>query len=175
VYIRKELAESLTPVYVARYGMDLGPDAHETAIGDGALDFKPGALRFELSNYNYMGLAAVEPSLELIHALGVEQIEPHVRGLAARLASGMLELGLPVSGGEPGPHLAHIVAVGESGGGRHYSADDPAMNELFQHLRENRVNISIRRGILRMSIGLYNNEDDIDRVIDVSREWVADR
>jgi selenocysteine lyase/cysteine desulfurase len=67
------------------------------------------------------------------------------------------------------------VAVGESGGGRHYSADDPAMNELFQHLRENRVNISIRRGILRMSIGLYNNEDDIDRVIDVSREWVADR
>ncbi len=175
VYIRKDLAESLTPVYVARYGMDLGPDAHETAIGDGGLDFKPGARRFELSNYNYMGLAAVEPSLELLHALGVDQIESHVRGLGGRLASGLLELGLPVAGGRPGPHLAHIVAVGESGGGRHYSADDPAMNELFEHLRHNRINISIRRGILRMSVGLYNDESDIDRVIDVSREWVAGR
>ena len=87
LYIRRELAEALTPVFVARYGMDLGPEAHETAIGNGGLDFKPGALRFELSNYNYMGLAAVEPSLALIHALGVSQIESHVRGLAARLAS----------------------------------------------------------------------------------------
>jgi len=175
LYLRRDLAESLTPVYVARYGMDLGPDAHETAIGPGKLDFKPGALRYELSNYNYMGLAAVEPSLELIHALGVDQIEPHVRGLAARLASGMLELGLPVAGGDPGPHLAHIVAVGESGGGRHYSADDPAMNELYDHLIRNKVAISIRRGILRMSVGLYNNEDDIDRVVELSREWLESR
>jgi selenocysteine lyase/cysteine desulfurase len=172
VFIRKELAETLTPVYVARYGIDLGPDAHETAIGNGGLDFKPGALRFELSNYNYVGLAAAEASLELIQALGVDRIEPHVRGLGARLASGLLELGLPVAGGEPGPHLAHIVSVGEGVGGRHYGADDPAMNDLFQHLRENRINLSIRRGVLRMSIGLYNNEEDMDRVVEVCREWV---
>jgi len=175
VYIRKELAEALNPVFVARYGMDLGPDAHETAIGDGALNFKPGSLRFELSNYNYLGLAAVEPSLELILDIGVDVIEPHVRGLAARLASGMLELGLPVVGGEPGPHLAHIVAVGESGGGRHYEADDPAMNELHDHLTRNNVGLSIRRGVLRMSVGLYNDEADIDRVIELAREWLEVR
>jgi selenocysteine lyase/cysteine desulfurase len=172
MYIRRELAEKLIPVYVARYGMDLGPGAHETAIGAGDLDFKPGALRFELSNYNYMGLATVEPSLELIHAIGVQKIEAHVRGLAARLASGFLEMGLPVAGGEPGPHLAHIVAVGESGGGRHYSADDPAMNDLYEHLTANGVGISIRRGVLRMSVAVYNNTDDIDRVLELSRDWV---
>ena len=175
LYIRRDLAESMNPVHVARYGMDLGPDAHETAIGDGALDFKPGALRFELSNYNYIGLAAVEASLDLIHALGMDQIEPHVRGLAARLASGLLNLGLPVAGGAPGPHLAHIVAVGESGGGRHYGADDPAMNELHEHLTRNGIKLSIRRGVLRMSIGLYNNEADMDRVIALCREWVGTR
>ncbi len=175
VYIRRELAEALTPVYVARYGMDLGPDAHETAIGDGDLAFKPGALRFELSNYNYMGLATVEPSLELIRALGVGTIEEHVRGLATRLATGFLEMGLPVAGGEPGPHLAHIVAVGESGGGRHYSADDPAMNQLYQYLTKNGVGISIRRGVLRMSVAVYNNTEDIDRVLKLSREWKEGR
>jgi len=175
LYIRKELAESMNPVHVARYGMDLGPDAHETDIGAGELNFKAGALRFELSNYNYMGLAAVEASLELIHAIGMDCIEPHVRGLAARLASGMLELGLPVAGGEPGLHLAQIVAVGESGGGRHYSAADPAMNQLHEHLTLNGVHLSIRRGVLRMSVGLYNNEEDIDRVVALSRDWAGGR
>ena len=172
LYIRKSLADSMNPVHVARYGIDLGPDAHETAIGEGELNFKTGALRFELSNYNYIGLAAVEASLELIRSIGVDRIEPHVRGLAARLVSGFLEMGLPVAGGEPGPHLAHIVAVGESGGGRHYSADDPAMNQLHQHLTDNGVHLSIRRGVLRMSVGLYNNEEDIDRVLALSRDWV---
>jgi cysteine desulfurase/selenocysteine lyase len=175
LFVRREVAERLTPVYAARYGMDLGPDAHETAIGSGDLNFKPGALRFELSNYNYVGLAAVEPSLELILSLGVKRIEAHVRGLAARLASGLLELGLPVVGGRPGPHLAHIVAVGESGGSRHYGADDPAMNDLYEHLTTNRVSLSVRRGVLRMSLAVYNDDTDVDRVLGLAREWVDSR
>jgi cysteine desulfurase/selenocysteine lyase len=171
LYIRRELAEEMTPTHVARYGVDLGPEAHETAISDGEIHFQPGARRFELSNYNYMGLAAVEASLELIHSIGVKDIERHVRELAARLAKGLLELGLPVAGGEPGPHLAHIVAVGESGGGRHYSADDPAMNELHEHLTNNQIRLSIRKGVLRMSVGVYNTREDVDRVIQICREW----
>jgi cysteine desulfurase/selenocysteine lyase len=175
LYVRRELAETMTPAHVARYGVDLGPEAHETAISDGEIHFQPGARRFELSNYNYLGLAAVEASLELIHSLGMGAIEGHVRSLAARLASGLLELGLPVTGGDPGPQLAHIVAVGESGGGRHYSADDPAMNDLHQHLTENQVRLSVRKGVLRMSIGVYNTEDDMDRVIELCRGWLKGR
>ena len=175
LFIRRELAERMDPIHVARYGIDLGPEAHETAIAPGELTFQPGARRFELSNYSYVGLAAVEASLELIHSLGVGAIENHVRGLATRLASGLLELGLPVAGRAPGPHLAHIVAVGESGGGRHYSAADPAMNELHQHLTENGVRHSIRSGVLRMSIALYNTEADMDRVIALAKAWVEAR
>ena len=77
------------------------------------------------------------------------------------------------AGGPPGADLAHIVSVGKSGGGRHYTADDPAMNELYEHLMRNGVRLSIRRGVLRMSIGVYNNEEDIDRVISLSRDWLA--
>jgi len=172
LYVKKELAETMTPVHVARYGVDLGSDAHETAITSGELAFKPGALRFDLSNYNYIGLAAVEASLDIIHAIGMDQIEAHLKGLSNRLAGGLLELGLPVAGGTPGPHLAQIVAVGQSGGGRHDGADDPAMNDLHRHLTSNDITLSIRRGVLRMSIGLYNNEEDIDRVVELCREWV---
>lgn len=171
LYVKKELAEAITPVFAARYGVELGAGAHETAIGEGDLEFKAGALRFELSNYNYVGLAAVERSLDILHAVGMEEVEKHLRHLAARLASGLLALGLPVVGGEPGPHLAHIVAVGERGGGRHDSADDPAMNRLHEHLTAKDVRLSIRRGVLRMSVGVYNDADDIERVVALAREW----
>lgn len=168
LYVRREVADRLTPGSVGRYGVDVGEGAHETALGDGALVFKPGALRFDLSNYNYLGAAATETALAHIRELGVPNIEAHVRALAARLAEGLLSLGLPVAGGAPGPHLSHIVAVGESGGGRHSTADDPRMNVLSRHLRNSGVVHSIRRGVLRFSVGVYNDAADIDRVVELA-------
>ncbi len=173
LFLKRELADAMNPVFAARYSVELGADAHETAISDGTFRFKAGARRFELSNYNYVGLAAVEASLGLLLDLGMEAVETHLRGLSVRLARGLLDLGLPVAGGEPGPHLAQIVAVGESGGGRHDGADDPAMNDLHRHLTENGVRLSVRRGVLRMSLGIYNTEEDVDRVVELCREWVS--
>jgi cysteine desulfurase/selenocysteine lyase len=170
LYIRREVADELVPVHVARFGIDLG-EAHETAFDGDDLKYQPGALRFDLGNYNYLGAAAAEAALGLLSEWGVERIEAHVRGLAARLAAGLLELGLPVAGGAPGPHLAHIVSVGESGGGRHYTADDPAMNSLHEYLVGEGVQFSIRSGVLRFSVGVYNDADDIDRVVEAASRW----
>jgi cysteine desulfurase / selenocysteine lyase len=175
LFVKRELADSVRPAFAARYGVDLGPGANETAIGDGEIRFKVGARRFDLSNYSYVALAAVEPSLDLILSVGMDHVEAHVRGLAARLAAGLLETGLPVAGGVPGPHLAHIVAVGEGAGGRRDRADDPPMDELHRHLGRNGVRLSIRRGVLRMSLGIYNDRADVDRVVDLCRSWKARR
>lgn len=169
LWVRRGLADGLVPGHVARFGIDVGTDAHETALGDGTLRYRAGARRFDLGNYNYLGAVAAEASLRLIRSIGMERIETHVRALAARLASGLLERGLPVAGGAPGPHLAHIVAVGKSGGGRHDTADDPAMTALYQRLTEHNVRLSIRRGVLRFSVGIYNNEEDVERVIGLVR------
>jgi selenocysteine lyase/cysteine desulfurase len=172
LWVRRSLADTLKPGHVARYGIDLGEGAHETAIGSGELRFQPGALRFDLGNFNYLGAAAAQASIELLRSIRMKRVETHLRSLAARLATGLLELGLPVPGGAPGEHLAHIVSVGESGGGRHYTADDPKMNELYDQLTRNGVRLSIRRGVLRMSLGIYNDEADVDRVVALTREWV---
>ncbi|HIA73068.1 MAG TPA: aminotransferase class V-fold PLP-dependent enzyme [Gemmatimonadetes bacterium] len=170
LYVRREVAESLIPVHVARYGIDLG-DAHETAFAEDELRYQSGALRFDLGNYNYLGAAAAAAALDLLQAWGMKKVEAHLRGLASELATGLLELGLPVAGGSPGPHLAHIVSVGESGGGRHYSADDPAMNSLHDHLVAAGIRFSIRSGVLRLSIGVYNQTADIEQVIEAARTW----
>ncbi len=172
LYVRRTIAESLTPAHVARYGMDLGADAGETARNRGEhLPYAPGARRFDLGNYNYLGARVAETSLHLIRSIGVRRIQQHLQALAARLVEGFLELNLPVAGGRPGPHLGHIVAVGYSGGGHHDTADDPAMNELYRHLTSHGVHLSIRKGVLRMSLGLYNNVADVDRTLELTREW----
>ena len=102
LYVRRAVAEGLTPIHLARYGVDLG-DAHETAYADGELRYAAGARRFDLGNYNYLGMSATRTALSLIGEVGVGAIEAHVRRLAARLAEGFLEVGLPVVGGAPGP------------------------------------------------------------------------
>ena len=63
-------------------------------------------------------------------------------------------------------------ARGESGGGRHYSADDPAMNSLYDHLVAAGIKLSIRSGVLRLSIGVYNQSVDIEHVIKAARSWI---
>lgn len=169
LYVRREVADELVPIHVARYGVDL--DAHETAYSEGPLRYLPGARRFDLGNYNYLGMLATRAALGVITHVGVDAIEPHVRGLAARLAEGLLERGLPVVGGEPGAHLAHIVSSGRLGGGRHYTADDPEVNELHRHLVEANIVFSLRSGVLRFSFGAYNDESDVEAVLAGLDSW----
>ena len=87
-------------------------------------------------------------------------------GALAVFRLGLLGLGLPVVGGEPGPHLAHIVSVGRIGGGRHYTADDPEVNALHQHLVSEGIVFSLRSGVLRFSFGPYNDDSDVTQVLE---------
>lgn len=171
LYVRREVAESLVPVHVARYGVEL--DAHETAYSEGPLEYAAGARRFDLGNYNYLGMSATKASLALLAELGVEAIESHVCGLAAKLADGLVDLGLPVVGGRSGPHLAHIVSMGEVGGGRHYTADDPVINDLHRFLVDRGMVFSLRSGVLRFSFGAYNDDSDVDAVLEAVSTWQA--
>lgn len=173
LYVRRRVAEAIVPSHVARYGMDMGASAGETARSlEGDLPYAPGARRFDLGNFNYLGARAAVAAMELIHSVGVPTIETHVRSLAAHLAQGLFDLGLPVAGGPPGPHLAHIVAVGTSGGGHHDSADDPRMNDLHRWLVSHAVRHSVRKGVLRFSVGAYNTDGEIEKVVELAGEWV---
>jgi selenocysteine lyase/cysteine desulfurase len=171
LYCRREWAERITPAALARFSVDLGPDVHEATMGDGHYDLMPGARRFDLGNYNYPAAMAVEPALDLQLDLGPPVIEAYVCGLSQRLAGGLHQLGLKVSGGPPGPHLAHTVTAGKYARNTHESAGDPDSDALYKHLADNDVILTVRRGMLRFSLHLYNNEADVDRVLDLVREW----
>ena len=111
-------------------------------------------------------------SLQQLLRWGTADIERHVTALARALAGGFLELGLAVSGGAPGPHLANIVTVGELSAD-HYATGSERYNRLYEHLSANRVKLSIRRGTLRFSLHVYNTLDDVERVLDLARQLLA--
>lgn len=170
LYCRRACAEQLQPAYLARFGVDLG-ETHEAAMGEHAFRLAPGARRFDLGNYNFAGAAAVDASLAQLLAWDTRRIENRVVQLAHALARGFIELGLPVVGGEPGDHLAHIVTIGAMSKS-HYHTDDERYNRVYEHLVANRVKLSIRRGMLRFSLHVYNDMDDVERVLDLTRGWL---
>jgi len=170
-YCRREWAERMKPAYLARFGVDLG-DAHEATLGDLSFEYAKFARRFDLGNYNYAGCAAVNASLTQLLAWDTRNIERHVTALTHALARGFGDLGLAVSGGAPGPHLAGIVTVGELSAD-HYSTGSERYNRLHEYLSANRVKLSVRRGTLRFSLHVYNNMDDVTRVLELTRQFLA--
>ena len=170
LYCRRAWAEQMQPAYLARFSVDLG-DAHEAALGGDDYTLMPAARRFDLGNYNFLGCAAADASMAQLLTYDIQNIERHVLGLSHRLAQGFLDLGLPVCGGAPGPHLAHIVAVGELGSS-HYGTEDERFNQLYTFLTDHDVRLSIRRGVLRFSLHVYNTSRDVERVLELTQQWL---
>lgn len=170
LYVRREWAERLHPAYLARFGVDLG-DAHEASLGGYDFKLAPGARRFDVGNYNFLATAGVDTSMQQLLQWDTRRIEPYVSGLTHALARGFLELGLTVAGGEPGPHLTKIVTIGKMSADQ-YGSGEERYNRLYEHLTANRVKLSIRRGMLRFSMHVYNNMDDVDQVLALSRTFL---
>ena len=169
LYCRRGVAEALKPAALGRHGVIF--NASETALPDAGIPYAPGARRFDLGNYNYLGAVAADRALEMLESFGAAAIEGRSLGLARRLANGLAELDLPLTGGAPGPWLSHIVTVGRLGRQGERTVKDPALADLWTRLTAAGVVMSVRRAVLRLSCFIHNDEADIDRVLEVAREW----
>ena len=170
LYVRRAVAESLDPIFLSRFGIEV--DGHEASMGSAA-DYRlaAGARRFDVGNPNFPAAIAVGRSLELLHELGMKDVEARVCGLAHKLAVGLMDVGLPVFGGEPGLQGTHIVTVGSALGVEHDSAGDERMRDFYAYLTKHGVRLGIRRDLLRFSLHIYNDETDVAAVIELARRW----
>jgi cysteine desulfurase/selenocysteine lyase len=169
LYCRRGVAEALKPAALGRHGVIF--KASETALPDEGIPYAPGARRFDLGNYNYLGAVAADRALAMLESFGAAAIEARCLGLTRRLADGLAELDLPLTGGIPGPWLSHIVTVGELGRQGERTVKDPGLSDLWARLQAAGVVMSVRRAVLRLSCFIHNNEADVDRVLEVAREW----
>jgi hypothetical protein len=68
-----------------------------------------------------------------------------------------------------------IITVGKSRGFDLDSAADRDMSDLCAYLTANGVRLGIRCDLLRFSFHIYNNQDDVDRALDLVRQWTKMR
>ncbi len=171
LYVRRAVAERLSPVYLSRAGV-AADGAHEASSGDpAAFAYAGGARRFDVGNHNFLAAVAVERSIAELRTVGSAAVEAHALRLAGRLADGLDALGLPVYGG-PGPRTSHIVAVGSALSDEHDRVSDAALVALHDFLVTNGVRLTIRRGMLRFSFHVYNDESDVDAVLSLAGDFL---
>lgn len=116
------------------------------------------AKRFELGNFNLPAIHALGASLDMIEQIGVQNIQNHCFDLGDHLIARLDELDVRLVGPRERQHRApHIYVIAL-----------PA-SEWLGHFEENGVRVSPERDGIRVSLGMFNAADDIDRLIDVIR------
>ena len=131
------------------------------------------AAKFETGGTsNYPGATGLGASLRLINQIGPPAIEDHVRDLSRVLIEELKRLGLSVVTPDDDRMRAGIVTFRIS--------DDPAEDpELVRFLAERRVYVSARYtagiGGTRVSVHFFNDRDDLARLIEGVRDYLARR
>lgn len=172
LYCRREIAESLRPAALARFSVDFGEDMHEASTGtEDAVRLMRGARRFDIGNYNYAATHAIERSLDLLLEIGPREIERYVLQLAIDFARRLKELGVPVYSSMSEAASSHIVTAGKYDPAANDIATDPATNSLAMFLKGRGVVCSVRRGLIRFALHLYNDKSDVDAVLRLVRQW----
>lgn len=126
-------------------------------------EFASGARRYdagEVSNFALVPatLTALRQTLEW----GVESVHQTLSQLTDRLAAGAVELGLGVA---PKPHRAgHMIGLRLTG-------QDP--KAIAAALAAARIHVSVRVDSIRVAPHLYNDQNDIDRCLEVLAEIIA--
>jgi selenocysteine lyase/cysteine desulfurase len=150
MWLRGSVLASLLPTQTGWF-------ADEDIFAMSIADYSPhaSARRFDSGTPPVPSLYPGVAGMELIAEAGVPAIEAHVGTLVDRLFAGLDELGAtavtPRSRGEHGPLVCAL-------------SSDP--NALVAALAEERIVTSTRDMNLRISLHLYNVEDDVDRILE---------
>ena len=118
------------------------------------------ASRFEVGSYPYQALFAMHASISFLAEIGIKRIQEYTLGLANMFVEECESLGMQViSAG--GKRRSPIIAV-----------QIPDAVHVHQRLQEKKILCSCREGNLRFSFHVYNNEEDIEKTIDVLRSVI---
>lgn len=172
LYCKSEWANRLNPAYLSRTAVAVS-QATPSEMGAQDYTLEEGARRFEVGSHNFAGAYAANASLEMLLGVGPEVIETHVLALAAKLAQGLADQGLPVFCTSIDKGLSHIVTVGGLGDGGHAITQDSGLQSWSDHLKSLNVIHTIRRGQVRFALHVFNSSEDIERVLQVTRGYLS--
>jgi selenocysteine lyase/cysteine desulfurase len=160
LYVRGDWIDRLRPLNVGWHSVVGSYNAPE-------IDFrlKPNAQRWEGGSFNMAGLQALGASLSLIEELGPAAVSRRILERAEAVCEGALQAGWRVVGSNRPGDRAGIVAI---------EHDLVSAEHAARQMREQGIVVSARRGKLRISPHVYNNQDDLGRLQEALRSCRQD-
>ncbi|MFD6157108.1 aminotransferase class V-fold PLP-dependent enzyme [Nocardia sp. NPDC060256] len=152
LYVRGSQLELLRPLEPGWNSV-----AHREDWDNLELVFDDTARRLEGGMPNVTGIAALGSSIDLLHAAGIPAIWSHVDRLCDLVCDGLTSIGATVLSDRSADGRSGIVAV---------HLDGPPIPLLAKRLQAEGIAVSARAGGLRISPHGYNNDEDIERLVD---------
>ena len=154
MWVRDSLRSSLLPTQTGWF-------ADEDIFAMSIADYSPHATarRFDSGTPPVPSLYPGVAGMGVIAEVGIPEIESHVRGLADRLLAGLDELGATVATARGEHQYGPLICV---------VSTDP--NALVDALARERIVTSTRDRNLRISLHLYNVDEDVDRILEALRK-----
>ena len=159
VYVREELLNRLELKVVNWLSVDGADDFDALPIEDFRL---PGAARiFDIpETANFLNLSAMEASLEFVRGVGAAAVTAHCMELLDHAAEGLQARGHVLINDDRSQLPSPILAF------RCRSAEET--DNLYAKLKAHHVEVSLRHHRIRVSPYVYNNRDDIARLVDLA-------
>lgn len=150
LYVRKELLPTLQPTTGGWF-----TQANIFAMDNNAHTPSPTARKFEAGSPPVPNLYATLAGIKLIQSLGPERIQREIREVTGAIKEGVMRRGFNlVSPVDPAKHGALITV-------RSHKVD-----LLVKWLAADNIIVSSRDHNLRISPHFYNNQDDVNRLLD---------
>jgi len=162
-YLSDEVRDKMTPPFMSWLGADWQMNFSDLFHFD--LPLFDTARRFELGYYVVLNLMGMKAAVEIFKDLGVGAIQEHNHALIDRLAAyiGANSHYRITSSMEP-KHRSSIFT---------FSCD--RVGDLHKALLKDRIILVNREGSIRVSVHLFNNEQDIERLIASLERFAANR
>lgn len=156
MYIHPDLFKKLTPALI-------GWRSVQSAMSfDGECQFYQTARVFELGWDNMTVFSGCEVALDLIAEIDVANIAKRIVHLTDYLIKGIQQLKIPVFSNLEPQHRSGIVLLGPF----------QQLDHVMKTLENNNIWATQRDGGIRISLHYYNNEQDIDNLLNVFRTAV---
>jgi selenocysteine lyase/cysteine desulfurase len=160
-YCRRALIPDIRPMYVARSGMTGGASVEHEAQRY-VLRVSPTGKGYEIGNYNYLAITVLNESLKFLLRIGMPAIERRILDLSGYLTGKLEQGGFPVLSPREEARRSAIVC---------FKVTDPA--RLHAWLMDRKVVTTCRRDSLRVSLGIYNTEEEIDAFVGLVKHYHA--